>query len=73
MNIHYEVTDNSDEILALFRAATERALERCGQQAEGYAQDLCPEDTGDLKNSISHKVKTNEDTVYVGTNSEYGS
>ena len=70
MNISYDIVDNSDKILALFEAATEEALERCGQQAEGYAIDLCPEDTGNLKNSISHTVK--EDSAYVGTNSEYG-
>ena len=70
MNIGYDIIDNSDEILALFDAAKEKALERCGQQAEGYAQDLCPERTGNLKNSISHNVK--EDSAYVGTNSEYG-
>lgn len=62
-------TDNSDEILALFKAAAERALERCGLQGEGYAKDLCPVDTGDLRNSISHKTVENE--AYIGTNKEY--
>lgn len=61
--------DNSDEVLALFKAATERALERCGLQGEGYAKDLCPVDTGDLRNSISHKTVENE--AYIGTNKEY--
>lgn len=72
MNISIQVTDNSEEILALFMAAEERALERCGEQAESYAQDLCPEKTSTLKNSISHTVWAEEDSVYVGTNSEYG-
>lgn len=62
-------TDNSDEVLALFKAAAERALERCGLQGEGYAKDLCPVDTGDLRNSISHKTVENE--AYIGTNKEY--
>lgn len=62
-------TDNSGEVLALFKAATERALERCGLQGEGYAKDLCPVDTDDLRNSISHKTAENE--AYIGTNKEY--
>lgn len=72
MNISYEITDNSDEVLELFKAAAAEALERCGMQAEGYAQDLCPEDTGNLKNSIAHEVDPAEESAYVGTNSEYG-
>lgn len=70
MNVQF--TDNSDEIRAAFEAACLRALERCGQQAEGYAQDLAPVDSGNLRNSISHKVDPNEPAAYVGTNSEYG-
>lgn len=70
MNLSYDIINNSDEILALFEAATEEALERCGEQAESYAVDLCPEQTGNLKNSISHMVR--EDSAYVGTNVEYG-
>lgn len=70
MNVQF--TDNSDEILREFKAATLRALERCGQQAEGYAQDLAPVDSGNLRNSISHKVDPSEPAAYVGTNSEYG-
>ena len=49
-------TDNSDEVLALLKAAAERAMERCGLQAEGYAKDLCPVDTGLLRNSITFAV-----------------
>lgn len=62
-------TDNSKEVLAEFAAACLRALERCGMQAEGYAKDLCPVDTSNLRNSISHKVADNE--AYIGTNNEY--
>ena len=53
-----------------------RALERIGLQAEGYAVDLCPVDTGDLRNSITHQVVENDDdthaAVYIGTPKEYG-
>lgn len=64
-------TDNSQEILAAFREAAIRALERCGSQAEGYAKDLAPVDTGNLRISISHRVDPEEPAAYVGTNTEY--
>ena len=64
--------DYSDEVLEAFDEACLRALERCGLQAEGYAKDLCPVDTGALRNSISHKVVPSEPAAYIGTNSEYG-
>lgn len=64
-------TDNSGMVLEEFRAACLRALERCGSEAEGYAKDLVPVDTGNLRNSISHTVDEEEPTAYVGTNVEY--
>lgn len=64
-------SDNSQKILDEFHAAALRALERCGSQAEGYAKDLAPSDTGNLRNSISHKVDPDEPAAYVGTNTEY--
>ena len=63
--------DNSQKILDEFHAAALRALERCGSQAEGYAKDLAPVDTGNLRNSISHKVDDGEPAVYIGSNTSY--
>ena len=63
------MTDNTALFLKLFGQAKARALERIGSQAEGYAKDLCPVDTGDLRNSITHKVAG--DAAYIGTNTEY--
>ena len=40
-------------------------------QAEGYAKDLTPVDTGNLRNSIAHKVDSAGNAVYIGTNNEY--
>lgn len=54
------------------QAAALRALEKCGLTAEGYAKKLCPVDTGNLRNSITHAVDSGEMAAYVGTNSEYG-
>ena len=63
--------DHSDELLEAFDEACLRALERCGLQAEGYAKDLVPVNTGALRNSISHKVDSGEPAAYIGTNQEY--
>lgn len=63
--------DNSQKILDEFHDAALRALERCGSQAEGYAKDLAPSDTGNLRNSISHRVDPDEPAAYVGTDTEY--
>lgn len=67
-----KLTDNSPEFRAAMEAAALRALEKCGLKAEEYAKKLCPVDTGNLRNSISHRVNSEEPAAYVGTNSEYG-
>ena len=70
--MHVEITDHTDEVLAAMRAAALRGLEKCGLVAEGYAKKLCPVDTGNLRNSISHTVTdVNEQAAYVGSNTEY--
>lgn len=61
--------DNVDLTKSEIRAAFARALERIGMQAEGYAQDLCPVDTGNLRNSITHTADA--EAAYIGTNVEY--
>lgn len=63
--------DNSGAVLSAFHAAVEKALEECGLVAEGYAKKLAPVDTGNLRNSISHKVDPEEPAVYIGTNNSY--
>ena len=63
--------DYSAEVLNEFHDAVLRALERCGMEAEGYAKDLAPVDTGRLRNGISHAVSEDEMAAYVGTNVSY--
>lgn len=63
--------DHSDEVLSALDAALARGLEKCGLVAEGYAKKLCPVDTGNLRNSITHMVSDGEKAAYIGTNSEY--
>ena len=63
--------DYSADVLETMRDAVLRALERIGMQAEGYAKDLCPVDTGQLRNSISHAVDDREQAAYIGSALEY--
>lgn len=64
--------DHSAEVLSALDAAIARGLETCGLVAEGYAKKLCPVDTGNLRNSITHTVTdVNEQAAYVGSNAEY--
>lgn len=67
-----EITDNSKEVSAAIKAALLRGLEKCGLVAEGYAKKLCPVDTENLRNSITHVVDEQEPAAIIGTDSEYG-
>ena len=69
MNVQF--TDNSKEALEAMQQAAVRALEKCGLTAEGYAKKLCPVDTGNLRNSITHTVDEEEPAAYIGSNAEY--
>ena len=69
--MHIEITDNSGKVKEELEAAVLRALEKCGLTAEGYAKQLCPVDTGNLRNSITHQVDEGEPAVYIGSDSEY--
>ena len=69
MNVQF--TDNSKEVLEAMQQAAVRALEKCGLTAEGYAKKMCPVDTGNLRNSITHTVDEEEPAAYIGSNAEY--
>ena len=71
MNVQF--TDNSKEVLEAMQQAAVRALGKCGLTAEGYAKKLCPVDTGNLRNSITHTVDEEEPAAYIGSNSSYAS
>ena len=67
------IQDHSAEVSAEIKAALLRGLEKCGLTAEGYAKKLCPVDTGNLRNSITHTVDEEEPAAYIGSNAEYAS
>lgn len=66
-----KITDNSGLVKDELESAILLALEKCGLTAEGYAKLLCPVDTGNLRNSITHQVDDGEQAVYIGSASEY--
>lgn len=63
-------TSHKKEVLAAEAQARAKALEICGGKAETYAKRLCPVDTGNLRNSITHK-QYDENTEIIGTNVDY--
>ena len=68
------VVDHTSEYKHAMNAAVARALEACGIFLEGEAKDELENsprriDTGNLRNSITHKVS--DDTLIVGTNVNY--
>lgn len=66
-----EFIDNSEEVKSAMHDALIRALEKIGMTAEKYAKRLCPVDTGNLRNSITHTVDEQEPAAIIGTNNEY--
>lgn len=66
-----DITDNSGLAVAELQTVCVRALEKCGLVGEGYAKQLCPVDTGNLRNSITHVVDISELLCRIGSNSEY--
>lgn len=63
-DIDIKITDNSGKILELEKQCRERALEMIGLQAERYAKEGCPVDTGRLRNSITHATKAHAGKSY---------
>lgn len=68
---NFQITSNRDLVEQATTEQIARALEAIGLQAEGYAKMKCPVDTGNLRNSITHSVRMDDDAVYIGTNVEY--
>lgn len=69
--IEASIKSNKDELLRALPEQIALGLSMIGEEAEGYAKDECPVDTGRLRNSIANKVDKAEQAVYIGTNVEY--
>lgn len=70
-DIDVTISDNSDIFLNALPEQIEAALIAIGATAESHAKDICPVDTGRLRNSITFAVDMNENAAYIGTNVEY--
>lgn len=70
MGINVSVISHSQACKEATAQAIRRALEICGGKAESYAKQLCPVDTGRLRNSITHAADGDYAEI-VGTNVEY--
>lgn len=69
---HLEVVaDHTDEVIEALGLAMGRALEAVGIEAESDAANLCPVDTGRLRNSITHTIDGDEKVAIIGTSVEY--
>lgn len=73
--IDVDITANTQKVLDEMKNDVERGLEAIGLTAEGYAKETITDagriDTGLMRNSIAHRVKDDENAVYIGTNVEY--
>lgn len=67
------MTDNSEQVLAALKNATQRACEVIGEKGESYAKALAKVKSGILRNSITHKVSDEggKKVVTVGSNVHY--
>lgn len=63
-DIDIKLIDNSGEILRNFQKNLEAGLEAIGLQAERYAKEGAPVDTGRLRNSITHTTAKNAGQGY---------
>ena len=76
MNFDFSLDDNSAEVLkakeeAVYKFLNEAGLHLMGESALELENDPRRIDTGNLRNSITFAVPSNEE-VDVGTNVEYG-
>ena len=69
-DIGTKLMDHSKEIEDAFNEKLKLALDAVGGMAEANAKEICPVDTGRLRNSITHAVDGND--AYIGTNVDYG-
>lgn len=73
--IQWDFTDNSADFIAELERKIPAMLEDIGRKAEAYAVEVVTrerrEDTGRYRSSITHRVKNEENAVYIGSNIGY--
>lgn len=66
----YTFKSYASQVIDAIEQKKRMALEIIGGKAETYAKQLCPVDTGNLRNSITH-TQVKDDTEAIGTTVEY--
>lgn len=70
--IDWEIADNSEEAITALELAVPAMLEEIGLKVEAYAKANITAagrvDTGQYRNSITHRVRLDESAVYAGSN-----
>lgn len=61
---------NKAKVLARSEKAARAALNIIGDQVVGWAQDLAPVDTGNLKSSLTHEAESNNVEIVGASNSK---
>lgn len=69
----FKVISHKDDVKRLSQSSIKFALEEIGIACEGFAKLKCPVDTGNLRDSITHEVLENYNTVIIGTPVQYAS
>ena len=67
------IEGHADEVLRYFDQQGEKAMKEVGMTAETYCKEICPVDTGALRNSITHGVLVGDGQVaaVLGTDMYY--
>lgn len=68
--LEIRVESHTKDVMAEVQKKIKLALDLMGDTVEGYAKEDCPVDTGNLRNSITHRPE-DENKEVVGTNVEY--
>lgn len=73
--IDWEITDNSEAAITALELALPAMLEEIGLKVEAFTKTNITAagriDTGQYRNSITHRVRLDERSVYVGSNLEH--
>ena len=59
-SVSVNISSHSDEVLEALKSQIQLGLQAIGEQAEGFAKDNCPVDSGRLRDSITYVTATSQ-------------
>ena len=60
ISVSLQIDSHSEEVLTAMKSQIQLGLQAIGEQAEGFAKDYCPVDTGRLRDSITYITSTSQ-------------